>query len=349
MRCVAVLTVRNEGAFLLEWIAHHQCVGFTDFLVFSNDCEDGTDLILDRLQEMGVLTHLPNPAPWGKNGLHFKALNRAARHPLVKKSDWILSFDVDEFVNIHVGDHTLRALTDALPEADAIALSWRVFGNDGVIAYQDRPVCEQFVNAAPTQLYWPSALPLFKTLYRNNGIYGKPGVHRPRAPDPQRVGAARWYSGAGEALGSGFQTNRIASEFGRDNYTLAQLNHYVLGAMESFVLKSWRGRSVHSSEVQALDYWVERNHCAQEDRTIHALTPARTEAMAALREDAQLDALHRKAVAWRRAKFEALMMEEPYRALMARLLVSQPSRAMPPEQAHRLMYYHMKAHQRQKS
>lgn len=38
MRTLAILTQRNEGAFLLEWLAHHRAIGFTDFLVFSNDC-----------------------------------------------------------------------------------------------------------------------------------------------------------------------------------------------------------------------------------------------------------------------------------------------------------------------
>ncbi|MFY9211200.1 MAG: glycosyltransferase family 2 protein, partial [Aestuariivita sp.] len=36
MKFLAVMTVRNEGAFLLEWLAHHRATGFTDFLVFSN-------------------------------------------------------------------------------------------------------------------------------------------------------------------------------------------------------------------------------------------------------------------------------------------------------------------------
>ena len=53
MRFLAILCVRNEAAFLMEWLAHHRAVGFTDFLVFSNDCQDGTDAMLDRLAEMG--------------------------------------------------------------------------------------------------------------------------------------------------------------------------------------------------------------------------------------------------------------------------------------------------------
>ena len=31
MRALAVLTVRNEGAFLLEWLAHHRAVASLTF------------------------------------------------------------------------------------------------------------------------------------------------------------------------------------------------------------------------------------------------------------------------------------------------------------------------------
>ena len=56
-------TVCDEGPWLLEWIAHNQAVGFTSQVIASNDCTDGTDAMLDRLTELGVVTHVPNPGP----------------------------------------------------------------------------------------------------------------------------------------------------------------------------------------------------------------------------------------------------------------------------------------------
>ena len=122
MRFLAVLTVRNEGAFLLEWLAHHRAAGFTDFLVFSNDCDDGTDNMLDQLQSLGALQHVRNNGPHD-GGVQWAALKLADRHPLVKSADWILALDIDEFVNIHTGNHTLTALLSALPDATAITLT----------------------------------------------------------------------------------------------------------------------------------------------------------------------------------------------------------------------------------
>ena len=209
MKITAILTVRNEAAFLLEWLAHHRAAGVTDFLVFSNDCQDGTDDMLDRLAQMGWLTHERNNGPYDKRGIQFTALKTAEKHPLVKKADWLLPLDIDEFVNIHTGDHTLPALIAAMPDATAIPLTWRLFGNNGQVRYEDKPVTETFTAAAPTVMHWPWRAAMFKTLYRNDGTYKKLGVHRPRQPDDSRLPNARWFDGSGRELDDRFKTRRI--------------------------------------------------------------------------------------------------------------------------------------------
>ncbi len=259
MRALAVLCVRNEGgAFLLEWLAHHKGVGFTEFLVFSNDCDDGTDAMLDRLDAMGgELTHIRNDrpdsgGPHEGGGVQWAAMKRADKHPLVKNADWIMTLDIDEFVNIHTGDHTLSALVAALPEADAITLTWRLFGNAGVERFVDAPpVTEQFTRAAPEVMYWPWRAFMFKTLYRQTGgAYRKLGVHRPRSPVDGKADVARWFDGHGRELEPRFRRQQIFSPpFGRPHYGLAQLNHYALGAMESYILKRDRGRAVHGGPI----------------------------------------------------------------------------------------------------
>lgn len=131
---------------------------------------------------------------------------------------------------------------------------------------------------------------------------GSSGVHRPRNPDPARVEGARWFDGEGRALDDQFRTRRIFSQYGRSNYALAQLNHYPLGAMESYVLKADRGRAVHSDHLLGLDYWVERNFNSDEDRSILALSPQVAAQRAVLARDAELSSLHDAAVAWRQAR-----------------------------------------------
>lgn len=326
MRFLAILTLRNEGAFLLEWLAHHRALGFTDFLVFSNDCQDGTDLMLDRLAEMGHLVHIRNDGPYDARGIQFMALKTAASLDIVAQADWIMALDIDEFVNIHAGDHSLTALLAELPEATAITLTWRLFGNADTVRYKDSPITEQFTRCAPEIMYWPWRAAMFKTLYRNDGTYRKPGVHRPRDPDETRLALARWFDCEGRELGDAFRTRRIFSDFGRPNYRLAQLNHYPLGAMESYIIKADRGRAVHGDQQLGMDYWIERNFNTATDTSISALKGPSDSARAALMQDATLAALHDGAVRWRKTRFEELMRQEPMRALFARLLMAPPSR-----------------------
>ncbi|HEX9856950.1 MAG TPA: glycosyltransferase family 2 protein [Paracoccaceae bacterium] len=338
MRVLAILTVRNEGAFLLEWLAHHSACGFTDFLVFSNDCDDGTDAMLDRLAAMGWLSHIRNDGPH-KEGPQWAALKAADRHPLKARADWVLFLDIDEFVNIHAGDRSLAALLAALPQATAIPLTWRMFGNAGVVGYSDAPVTETFTRAAPAVLHWPWRAAMFKTLFRNDGSYGKLGVHRPRGPVKARLAGQRWFDGSGRELGPAFHTGRVFSDFGQDNYRLAQLNHYALGAMESYVVKCDRGRANRDAPALDMSYWVERNFCDVEDRSIAALARQSRPLLAELQADPVLAPLHAAAVAWRKTRFAALMTEEPWRALFGRLLMTPPTRALSRREA-RLIWRH---------
>lgn len=335
-RFLAITTVKNEGAFLLEWVAHALATGITDILAFSNDCTDGTDAMLDRLTALVPLVHLRND-DGGERGPQWAALKRAERHPLLAAADWVLVCDVDEFVNVHVGDRTLGALVAALPAATAITLTWRFFGCGGHVDYADLPRTARFLGAAPRRLSWPWRAAQFKTLWRNDGTYARPGVHRPRAPDPARLGAARWFDGAGRPLPAAFAERGLFSPYGQDNFGLVQLNHYALGEMESFVVKVDRGRANRTEGGFDMAYWIDRNFDAEEDATILALAPRVQPVLAALQGDPVLSRLHAAAVAWRQRRFHDLMREEAYRALFGRLQMTPPTRPLPAAAAGRLI------------
>ena len=325
MQVTAVLCVRNEGSFLLEWLAHHRACGVSDFLVFSNDCSDGTDALLDRLADMGWLTHIRNDGPH-EIGPQWAALKQADRHPLVRQADWLVVLDIDEFVNVHVGNRSMSALIAALPDATAIPLTWRLFGNAGVVRYADQPVTGTFTRAAPAILHWPWRAALFKTLFRNDGSYAKLGVHRPRSPVRDRLAHQRWFDGAGRELPASFHTTRVFSDFGRDNHALVQLNHYALGSMESYLVKCDRGRANRDGPTMDMGYWVDRNFNQTEDHSILNLDSRASRET--LLNDQVLGPLHQAAVAWRQARIRQLLGEESWRALFGRLLMTPPTRAL---------------------
>jgi hypothetical protein len=330
MHSLAILTVKNEASFLLEWLAHHRCTGFSDVLVLSNDCSDGTDAMLDRLQDMGLVTHLRNDGPH-PDSPQWSALKKVERHPLYAQADWALVLDIDEFVNIHVGARRLEDLLAALPaEATAVALTWRLFGNAGIVRYQDLPVRAQFTRAAPATLGWPWRAQMIKTLFRPNAAFRKPGVHRPRSPDPDpaRVAAERWFDGSGRPMDP---ASRLYSDYRQDNYGLVQMNHYALGAMESYLVKCDRGRANREASAFDMGYWIERNLNQVEDLSILGLDIAGE--LAALKADPELARLHRAGVVWRQKRCAALLQDDAWRQLFGRLLMAGPSRVLGPEAA----------------
>jgi hypothetical protein len=109
MKIVAVTCFKNEGPFLLEWIAFNRLIGVTDLLFYSNDCSDGMDRLLDALQARGAVTHLSNPAA-GRN-YQMEALKDARRQDLLKMADWSGSRTWDELLNIHVADQSMWRIT----------------------------------------------------------------------------------------------------------------------------------------------------------------------------------------------------------------------------------------------
>jgi hypothetical protein len=136
----------------------------------------------------------------------------------------------------------------------------------------------------------------------------------------------RWFDGSGRELPAAFHRGRIFSDVGHDSHALVQVNHYPLGAAESFLLKRDRGRAVHADGGLDVGYWVERNFTAEEDRTI--LTLESGSLREALHADPVLEPLHQAAVDWRHRRFKALMQEDAWRTFYGQLLMGGPTRVL---------------------
>ncbi len=316
-RIVIVTSMKNEGCFILEWIAYHLSIGVTHFLVYTNDCDDPTNAVLDRLQAMGIVTRKDNPFNRAAGQKPQRgALNDAIKTAAVREADWVGVIDVDEFVNIHVGDGTFHALFEAAGHPNVISMTWRFFGNKAVHGYEDRWQTEQFTACAPLYIPKPRLGWGFKSFFRPDGPFGKIGVHRPLHLDEARAHDVRWVNGAGRVMPERLATNQ--EWFSRKDtigYDMVTLNHYVLRAAESFLVKRQRGRINHVDQDQGLSYWCHRNYATETDRSIHAHLPRAKDALVRLLEDDVLSRLHGEAVDWHRARIAALMQEEDYRAL----------------------------------
>jgi hypothetical protein len=316
-RIVIVTSMKNEGAFIVEWIAYHISIGVTHFLVYTNDCDDPTNAVLDRLEVLGWVTRRDNPFNREAGQKPQRgALNDAETRPEVLTADWVGVIDVDEFVNIHVGDGHFRDLVEAAHDPNVISMTWKFFGNRGVHAYEDRWQTEVFEVCAPRVIPKPRLGWGFKSFYRPDGPFRRIGVHRPIDLDPDRAREVRWVNGSGHLMPERMkEKNEWFSRKDTIGYDLVTLNHYVLRSAESFLVKRQRGRVNHVDQDQGLTYWATRNYASETDTSIHARLPAARVIWHELMADSELYALHQAAVAWHRRRINVLMAEPDYRAL----------------------------------
>ncbi len=310
-RTCIVTTMKNEGPFILEWLAYHRAIGVEDVLVYTNDCTDGTDTLLSMLQDKGLLQHRANPwKPDGTTKPQHAALQAAEAEAIVQNAGWVICMDVDEFINVKLGDGKLAtlfaAMEAALPGANMISMTWRLFGNSDVHHYTDTFLTQQFALCAQEVVRKPHQAWGFKTLFRNLDIYKKIGVHRPKGLAPSLHDKVKWLNGSGRAMPDKMLRNGWRSSLDTYGYDWVQLNHYAVRSVESFLVKRDRGRVNHTERDQGLAYWFRMNHNAVEDRSIqarHALLQAEWDR---LMRDPDIRAAHDHSVARHRAKIAEL-------------------------------------------
>lgn len=265
-----VCTVKNEGPFILEWLAYHRLIGFNRFVIFSNDCTDGTDAILDTLDAAGLVHHFDNSrlSPDLPEDPQGRAYTRANAMKVVRESDWIMVIDGDEFLQVKVGDGSLGALLSALPEgADAIGVPWRVFGSGGVTAFTGALQIDAFRRAAPRDFAASPNHLAIKTLFRPD-LVQRLGIHRPVYKGSS--GTARnpllFVNGSGADVTTYFLRGRWSMPPMLAGSDLAQVNHYMIRSHEVFLMKKWRGtaNSANADRIN-FDYFDRYNSNHDED------------------------------------------------------------------------------------
>lgn len=316
--------MRNEGPHCLEWIAHHLAVGVDHFLIYTNDCDDGTDLILDALDQAGLVTHIRQTLK-GKRTVQWQALKHAMDHALVAETDWVLVTDCDEFINFRAPNETLQTLIEKLPDGvDAMAMAWRLFGHSGQIEMRDELTIGRFTQAAPIDIQLPLAH-FFKSLFRP-AAFRQIGVHRPKRKQNR---LPNWVDGGGNPLPESFakQDGRI-NMFGMQASTdLVQLNHYSLRSAESFMVKRARGLPNHTEREIGLGYWVERNFNTVEDTSIQHMIPATQAKLDQLMQIETVSNLHKEASLSHKKRFNEMMTNRADIQLFWHLSLSAASQA----------------------
>ncbi|TWB35140.1 glycosyl transferase family 2 [Nitrospirillum pindoramense] len=295
--------VKNEGDFLLEWVAYYRLMGVDRFVIYDNGSTDGTRLLLDRIaacagitvvdwpsaaghatllfpEARDVVMSLPNPQDfdwWGNTTLGPQL--RAYNHFLTyfgAETDWALFIDADEFVVSREGLSlpALAANYGAAPGVGAVAVNWRYFGSSGQLEPDGRLVTERFTRCAPA---------------RHNGHVHMKTLARTAAVDRMLIHSGRLREGWRYVDDLGAAVELRDHAFTPDiSHARLYIHHYSVKSRWEFERKRARGRAPypdhHPHKHEGLDdaYFRRQDLNDEEDVTLLRHVPAVKAEMARL-------------------------------------------------------------------
>lgn len=218
-----VAIARNEGAYLVEWLAHHLAIGFDRIVVYDNESTDDTRTLFKALAPRDLrLRRIPWPSP-----LDDSAQVLAYHHALTNLvTPWVMYLDLDEFL-VPFGYPNMAGLIGALPDDVAsLHVNWRGFGSSGHEGPGYGLITRAFTRCAPHG--WGNHYH-FKTLARAKGITAV-RIHDVRHEHGRRILS----DGQAFANTSDGTSDRVA-------YDGVQINHYQCKTRPEFLARMRRG------------------------------------------------------------------------------------------------------------
>jgi hypothetical protein len=232
-----IATARNEGLYLLDWLAYHRAIGIESFFLYTNDNDDGSDDLLAALARGQAIHWVDSKVATGVSAPQFKAYGHAlAVRPDTLDYRWALIIDLDEYLVLNpaaftsVKDYLQWQEVDGV---DAIALNWFFQGSCGHGKWQDEFIVRRFpspdgpANPHIKTLCRPRKFiqshPHFPLTYR-----GEPYIFKNSSAGPHVEHAA---------AGKAWSETPMAK--------FAWVNHYFYKSTEEFLLKWSRNRGDH--------------------------------------------------------------------------------------------------------
>lgn len=230
------LIAKNEGPYLLEWIAYYRVLGFDNIVVYENNSDDDSDAILRSLAKAKKIIH----RTW-KLGRNESPQITAYRDALrMAKTDWILFVDADEFLVLHKHENVNDFLASFEDDVSSIGVNWRIFGDSGHQQRDDRPVMERFTKAAEVDFGVNQHLKSFSRVKRIGKL-----VHMHVCETKDRQVHA-----SGQVL--------TMPDWGisdKVEFDVAQVNHYYTKTLEEYQIKKRRGQGGAGDNNPEVKYW----------------------------------------------------------------------------------------------
>jgi len=251
------MIAKNEGPYLLEWIAYYRLLGFDHIVIYENNSMDNSASLLSKLAAAGKIEH----RVW-KLGKNESPQITAYQDALKKaKTEWMLFVDADEYLVLHKHGNVRDFLApfDAQPDVTAVSVNWRIFGDGKNKTPDSRPVMQRFTLASKRE-FPPNAH--LKTFVRVKAVGRMVNMHV-----TETRGRHLHASGNPVVMPSWGLSQDI-------DLDVAQINHYYTKTYPEYVQKKERGSAaVHEADVTKYTWYHDEaflghNRNDEEDRAI---------------------------------------------------------------------------------
>lgn len=308
---VLISPMRNEGPNILEWLAWHRALGFSDILIATNDCTDGSDILLKHLAARGLVSHLEHSPKKGRFAL-VSAFAKAKKHPLVMHADWVMILDADEFLVVHVGNHTIQALIhENGQECLGMAIHWKCFGDSDQTRWSDGMVREIFTGCGASA---DEGNMRFKSIFREPAMFGGFKSHAPHDFHGIWGRENRWADSNGRKLNMlklVGDHRRRATKRDRITHEAAQVNHYVIKAQECLLERREKWKSSDRNERYSEEFLSSHNKNHEQDVSATQNTERFDEEYRNLTSDPETLRLHHACCAAYVAELSLLAGDKP--------------------------------------
>lgn len=155
-------TMRDDGIYAIEWIAHYQSLGFDPLVIYSNDNADFSERLLRRLADRAEIIFVESRTS-GRVRPEVKAFEHAYHFvPEVRACEWALYVDSDEFFvpAPRYNDRIENVIEDLKRQREpvtpsAVLYQWLWFVSGMVFERKPGLLMERFRYASPNSLTKP--------------------------------------------------------------------------------------------------------------------------------------------------------------------------------------------------
>ncbi|CAM4334268.1 Glycosyltransferase family 2 protein [Bordetella tumbae] len=237
---------KNEDAYVLEWLAFHKIVGFSQFLIADNGSTDLTRQILSILQRHEPITLVDYPdQPDVRPQLGaYNLLTKMCPADI----DAIAFVDADEFITPMEGtESVVPKLTELFsdPGVGGLALNWACFGSGGQRFWEEGLVIERFLRRS---------LVKFPVNQHYKAVIRPTNLDHWATPHHAVLKSGRYVDVLGNDLVC--RDGRLDSLSKNVVWSNIRINHYVVKSFEEFVLrKSPKGSATKAGRIKHRKYF----------------------------------------------------------------------------------------------